>query len=121
MSPRALIHDKMFARLHEFYPITVTIQEATEPQDTYGAPKPRWTNKIGYVDLPCRLAPAGGEEVKRADQTYVVASHIIAIGAFYPGIDEKSRAVVGTQTFNILLVESDGQSESTRLAVELVD
>jgi len=110
----------MFARLGNFYPTTVTIQEATEPQDTYGAAAPSWADKAGYVDLDCRLAPSGGQEVKMPDQTYVVSTHTIAITGHYPGIDEKDRAIVGAETFDILLVESDGQSESTRLIAEIV-
>lgn len=117
---RALIHPGMLARLHEFYPVTVTIQAVKETQGTTGALRSLWTDKTGYVDLGCRLAPAGGKELKRPDETYVVATHVIAITGYYPGIDEKDRAVVGTQTFDILLVESDGQSESTRLLVDLV-
>lgn len=117
---RPLIHPSMFARLHEFYPATVTIQEVTEGQDTTGAITEAWANKVGYVDLDCRLAPAGGKELKRPDETYVVATHVIAISDYYPGIDEKDRAIIGPQTFDILLVESDGQSESTRLQVRIV-
>jgi len=111
----------MFARLHEFYPSTVTIQEYTEAQDSYGEPVKTWANKMGYVNLRCRLAPSGGQEVKLPNQTYVVTTHMIAIADYYPGIDETDRAVIGTQTFDILLVENDGQGESTRLAVEIVE
>ena len=117
---RPLIAPGMFARLYNFYPATVTIQEVSEPQDVYGATVPSWADRAGYVDLECRLAPSGGQEVKRTDQTYAVSTHTIAITGYYPGIDEKDRAVVGTETFDILLVESDGQSESTRLIAEIV-
>lgn len=118
---RPLIHPKLFDRLYSFYPSTVTIQEATEPQDTYGGYSQVWANKVGYVDLDCRLAPSGGQEVKRPDQTYVVSSHIIAIAGYYPGIDEKNRAIIGAQAFDILLVENDGQGDSTRLSVQIVE
>ena len=117
---RPLIAPEMFPRLYNFYPDTVTIQEVTEPQDVYGAPDPNWADKTDYVDLDCRLAPSGGQEVKLPDQTYAVSTHIIAITDYYPGIDEKDRAVIGAETFDILLVESDGQSESTRLVAEIV-
>jgi len=117
---RPLIAPGMLARLGSFYPVTVTIQAVTEPQDSYGDPDPTYANKVGYIGLPCRLAPSGGQEVKRPDQTYVVGTHTIAIAGYYAGIDEKDRAVVGTETFDILLVESDGQSESTRLIAEIV-
>lgn len=110
----------MFPRLFNFYPVTVTIQAVTEPQDSYGAAVPSWANRVGYVELECRLAPSGGTEVKLANQTYAVSTHIIAITGHYPGIDEKDRAIVGAETFDILLVESDGQSESTRLVAEIV-
>ena len=117
---RPLIAPAMFSRLFNFYPATVTIQAVAEPQDSYGAPDENWADRVGYIDLECRLAPSGGQEVKRTDQTYAVSTHIIAITGYYPGIDEKDRAVVGTETFDILLVESDGQSESTRLIAEIV-
>ena len=117
---RPLIAPGMFPRLYSFYPATVTIQEVAEPQNTYGEPVGNWADKTGYVDLDCRLAPSGGQEVKMSDQTYAVSTHIIAIPDHYPGIDEKDRAVIGPETFDILLVESDGQSESTRLITEIV-
>ena len=117
---RPLIAPAMFSRLFNFYPATVTIQAVAEPQDSYGAPADNWADRAGYVDLECRLAPSGGQEVKMADQTYAVSTHTIAITGYYPGIDEKDRAVVGVETFDILLVESDGQSESTRLIAEIV-
>ena len=117
---RPLIAPGMFARLGSFYPVTVTIQAVTEPQDSYGAAVPSWADRPGYVELECRLAPSGGQEVKRTDQTYAVSTHTIAIAGYYAGIDEKDRAVVGAETFDILLVESDGQSESTRLIAEIV-
>jgi len=110
----------MFPRLHEFYPVKVTIQVVTEPQDAYGAGVPSWANKPDYVELDCRLAPSGGTEVKLPNQTYAVSTHIIAITGHYPLIDEKDRAIIGAETFDILLVESDGQSESTRLVTEIV-
>jgi len=56
-----------------------------------------------------------------------VATHIISIAGFRPGIDEKDRAVVtsplprGVETFDILLVENDGQGDTTRLLAEIVD
>jgi len=111
----------MLVRLHEFYPVTVTIQEVTEGQGTMGEITSVWANKVGYVDLGCRLSPSGGKEVKKPDQTYVVATHIISIAGYYPGIDEKDRAVIGLQTFDILLVENDGQGDSTRLLAEIVE
>ena len=117
---RPLIAPGMFPRLFNFYPVTVTIQAVAEPQDTYGAGVPSWANRAGYIELECRLAPSGGQEVKRTDQTYAVSTHTIAITGYYPGIDEKDRAIVGAETFDILLVESDGQSESTRLIAEIV-
>ena len=117
---RPLIAPEMFTRLFNFYPDTVTIQAIAEPQDTYGGAVPSWADRVGYIDLDCRLAPSGGQEVKMSDETYAVSTHTIAISDYYPGIDEKDRAVVGTETFDILLVESDGQSESTRLIAEIV-
>ena len=117
---RPVVAPGMFPRLFSFYPVAVTIQAVTEPQDSYGAAVPSWADRAGYVELECRLAPSGGQEVKLPNQTYAVSTHIIAITGHYPLIDEKDRAVVGTETFDILLVESDGQSESTRLVAEIV-
>jgi len=119
----------MLVRLHEFYPVTVTIQAITEGQGTMGEiTTVSWNDRMGYVDLACRLSPAGGEgELKRPDQTYVVATHIISIAGFRPGIEEKDRAIVtsplprGIETFDILLVENDGQGDTTRLLAEIVD
>lgn len=117
---RPLIAPAMFGRLYNFYPSTVTIQEVTERQDTAGQMIGSWANKVGYVDLACRLAPADGKEIKLPNQTYVVATHTIAISGYYAGIDEKDRAVIDSVNYDILLVENDGQGESTRLSVEVV-
>lgn len=117
---RALIDSRLFGVLADFYPSTVTIQEATEGQGSYGEETLSWADKTGHVDLSCRLAPSGGREVKKADQTYVVATHVIAIAGSYPTIAEKDRAVIEGQNYDILLVENDGQERSTRLMVEVV-
>lgn len=117
---RPLIDPRMFSRLGSFYPSTVTIQENTPTQGTMGEEQDVWTNKVGYVDLSCHLAPSGGREVKRPDQTYVVSTHIIAIAGHYPGIEEVDQAIIDGQGYDILLVENDSLGDSTRLVTEIV-
>ena len=119
ISPR-LFSD--FSDLSDFYAHTCTIQEATMAYDTFGEEVPTWSDVVGLVDLACTIAPAGGNEVKAPDGTYVVASHAISImGDHFTSITEKMRVVVdGITTLDILLVTQDSQQETTHLDCRLL-
>lgn len=121
---RALIHPKMLEKLADFYPAMCTIQSYDdENQNTHGQPQPVYANLAGHVDIPCRIAPSPREksrEVKREDMTYSVITHDISLAGDYPNVTSKMRAVVGGVSYDILYPQTDGQSHTTRLLVEVV-
>jgi SPP1 family predicted phage head-tail adaptor len=110
----------MLRGLAAFYPSTCAIQERTDTRDALGQPIAEWADVSGMARIACRVAPAKGQEIKAQDQTYVKASHVIALAGHYAGINEAMRAVVGGQVYDILLVEHDGQGVTTRLQAEIV-
>lgn len=118
---KELIHSGMLAHLSRFYSSTVTIETyGAENPDTFGQPQPVWANFAGHVNLACAIAPSGGREVKRPDMTTAISTHIVSVAGYYPTIIPKMRAVIGGQTYDILTVEVDSRSETTRLMLEIV-
>ena len=119
-SSSPLIHPSLLARLWRFYPSTVTIQQYTAVQNTYGEEVKTWANLAGHIDLDCSKAAAGGREVKRPDGTIAVSPWRIAIAGIYASITPKMHAVLGGVTFDILDVQHDSQSKTTYLDCEVV-
>jgi head-tail adaptor len=120
MSEETLIHPKMLESLHRFFPSRCMIEEATVTVDEYRDEVSAWSARLGHEDIPCAMAAAGGQEVKRPDMTYVPATHRVTLAGHYPEITEKMRAVVDDITLDILLVEHDSHGQTTRLACEVV-
>jgi hypothetical protein len=111
----------MLARLADFYPSTVTIQQATENVDaTTGEVTTSWADYAGHVGLACSQGPSGGVEVKQSDQTYVVANWTIALRGYYPTITEKMQAVIDGTAYEILLVQNDSHAQMTRILTRKV-
>ena len=117
---KELISTLLFDALDRFYPDTVKIQAATLTQDTYGGTIETWADVIGLTALPCAIAPAEKGEVKRADSTIVIASHVISIAGYYNNITERHRAVVSSKNYDVLLVRLDSHQKMTSLAVQIV-
>jgi len=117
---KRLFHPKLLDNLGSFFNSTCTIQEYTETQDELGEPIKTWLDKADHIDIPCAIAPSGGQEVKRPDMTYVVSSHHLTLRGNYPAITEDMRAVVAGKTYDILLVEHDSRGLMTRLTVQVV-
>lgn len=115
-----IISSRMFRMLGKFYPDTCTIRESVEPQDSTGHPVPSWSDLADHKDLACRVSPIGGTERKTATQVYSIATHVIELTEAYPSIVTKMRAVVRGWTYDILLVERDGQGASSRLVTQVV-
>lgn len=117
---RALFDSRFLANLGDFFPLTVTIQEATSTQDSYGAAAKSWANKAGHVGIPCASQDPKGEEVKRPDMTYAVAGMKLILQGYYSGITTTMRAVCGGVTYDILAVQHDSQHVATTLLCEVV-
>ena len=114
----SLIHPKLLESLHDFFPSLCTIEASTDSYDDYGDEVKDWDPK--YEDIPCAIAAAGRNEVKRPDMTYVPATHRVTLAGYYPLITEKMQAVIGGLTLDILLVEHDSHQKTTRLSCEVV-
>lgn len=121
MTWQDLIHPRLLTDLFRFFASNCTIQRATQSADTYRSEVLTYANLAGHVSIPCIIAPTGGQEIKAPNMTYVVASHHVTLAGYYPNIREKDRAIIGTMTLDILIVECDSQAETTRLICQIVD
>lgn len=117
-----VIHPRMFDRLGLFYPARVTIQVASESADSTGQMIPAWANIPGCTALAARISPTGGQEKRLPEQIIGIATHMIELTAAHREIIIKNRAIDDRgKTFDIVSVETDGNSKTTRLGVrELV-
>ena len=119
--PRILIHPSMLASQSDFYRSRCTITTySAENRDTYGQPIPTWATLANHANLPCAFAPNSAIEAKRPDMTMAVNARIMSIAGYYPGITPKMRATVSGAVYDILSVEPDSHSKTTRLIVEVV-
>jgi len=117
----AIFHPNMLARLADFFPGLCTIQARVDTQDAVtGEVTNTWANLESHVDLPCTHGPSKGDEVKRADQTYVVSNYTLALAGDYPTINETMQAVVDGTAFEILLVQCDSHGMKTRILTRKV-
>lgn len=117
-----IIDPRMLTHLTNFYPSTVTIEEKHVRRGVHGEEIVDWEDKTGHVDLPARIGPTGGREVKLPDQTYAVATHTVGLRANYPTIDVEDKVVADDGTvYDILTIASDDQDASTYLYVEIVE
>lgn len=122
MQQHGIVHPSMLARIQpNFYPSLCTIQEANEEQDSVGQLIPDPINLTGHVDIPCRISPRSRREVRSEEQVYVNATHHVALGGYYPNIDETMLAVIDSVSYDIEGVEVDGNQKTTRLFVRLVE
>ena len=115
-----IVSSRMFEMLGKFYPDLCTIQENVEIQDSTGNPVASWSDLADHKDLGCRVSPIGGTERKTTTQVYSIATHVIELTETYPSIVTKMRAVVRGWTYDILLVERDGQEISSRLVTQVI-
>lgn len=113
------VHPKMLERNAVFFNATCTVERQTGgARDPFGEHQPSWQAVI--TDVPCRIAPSGGREVKQPNQTYAVSTHHIMLLGYYTEIDASMRALVDGKQYNIMLVEHDYERRTTRLTVEVV-
>ena len=117
-SIQPIMHERLLANLTAFYPSLCTIQEATYIVDTVGEPQPTWADFL--TDIPCRISPAGGNETKRSDETYEVATHVINLAGYYVTITVPMRAEIDGVLYDILSIEHDGNHFTTRLRAQVV-
>ena len=114
---RGIVDPRLMGALESHFPDRCTIQCLTETVDADGQVVKTWTDR--HADVPCNVMPRKGREIKRPNQTYVVANTSIALQDYCPDIVESDRAIVGSTTYDILLVESP-LNTMTRLSCEVV-
>ncbi len=106
----AFVDLRLMGALQSHFPSLCRVQYLTETVDADGQVVTTWKDR--HVDVPCNVASAAsrngsaGREIKRPNQTYVVANTSIALQGHYPDIKESDRAIVGGTTYDILLAES---------------
>jgi head-tail adaptor len=69
--------------------------------DDYGQPVKTWADV--YTDLPCRLSPSGGREIKK-DAEVVISDWTLHVAAGVT-ITERDRVTIGSDIFEVLLVQ----------------
>ena len=129
MRDHGIINPGMLAALEDnFYPETATIYTVTETQNAVGELVPSLGPVVGtYTDLPCRFVPAvlqagvgAGGEQRMKDQTRFIDLMTVSFNDYYPLITEEMVVVIDTVQYNIMLVDKDGQDQTSRLRVERV-
>lgn len=121
---RPVVDPRMLARLEAFFNTTCTIQQVTETRDGAGGVVETWANVTGLVSLPGRRAPVTTTrttEIKIESLTYTVNVQLIVIAGYYTTITPKMRVVCDGLTLDILSVEHDGYSKTTRLSCQIVE
>ena len=114
---RSIVDPRLMASLGSHFPSLCRVQYLTEDVDADGQATTAWKDR--HAAVPCNVMPLKGREIKRPNQTYVVANTSIALQGHYPDVKESDRAIVGGTTYDILLVESP-LSTMTRLSCEVV-
>ena len=129
MRDHGIINPGMLPALEDnFYPETATIHTVTETQDATGQLVPSLGPVVGtYTDLPCRFVPAvlaagvgSGGERRMIDETRLIDLMTVSFNDYYPLITEEMAVVIDTVQYDIMLVDKDGQDETSRLRVERV-
>lgn len=113
-----LIDPRLTTKLADFFPQSCTIKTSVVTQSTSG--REILTPADFITDIPCRIAPTAGKEIKKPDGTYTIGSHVIVLDDYYSTITTKMTAVINSITYDILAVEFDAEEETTRLPVQVV-
>lgn len=119
---RDIVSPRLFSKLANFFPSTVTIQAASEVRAASGQPTKTWAAVTGMTAISALLAPATGGENKTQSGIWTKVTHTIALAGYYPLITTKMRVrddATG-QVYDILLPMHDGLGTSTRLLCEVV-
>ena len=118
----ALVHPRWLSEITGLFPDKCRIQRPNNSNvrgDVIEAP---WADVAGLVDLDCRVSPADvGREVRGADQTYGVTTHIITLRGRYTNIEPHMRAVVNGIAYDIQGITGDGCGIMTRLSARVLE
>ena len=110
-----LIHPGLTAALtvSGHFGATGTVQVKTIT-NTKGNPSEAWANVAAMVDIPCAIAAATSDE-QRAMPAYAERTHRALLDGDYTIDPADHRFVSGGTNYDILGVDHDSQSATTRL------
>jgi len=114
---RRIVDPRLLSGLDAHFMNTCDIQYLVEDVDASGQITETWEAR--HTDIACNVTPLKGKEIRKPDQTYVIATTSIALQGLYTDIKESDRATVSEITYNILLVELI-LGVMTRLSCEVV-
>lgn len=111
----------------------VTMQQPTGAQTSTGAPLlsggdsgDGWNNVAGMINIPAMNAPQSesrltADQKKELEMVEGYQLRHLLLGGYYPAIQENSnwRAMVDGTAYDVLGVESDSQSQMTRLRLQI--
>jgi hypothetical protein len=118
-----LVHPGLAVALSPaFFPSLLTVQGATETRTPTGAVVTGWGDVAGLVDLPCRIAPQGGQESRTQQQVLTQDVQTCVTPVHLPDVTTKHQAVVDGNAYDIVSVDYDGQNPPrlTRLTLKVV-
>lgn len=118
---RPLVDSRLGKRLGpHFYDRVGTVQVATVTRGAAGSKDKAYSDDATRENLPCRISPVGGGELERSDQVLTIVTHRIALQEKHPSIVTGERFRVGSDLYDILLVQTDSADHATYLDVEVV-
>jgi len=123
MQQRGIVHPALLDRVQpNFYPSLCTIQELGTAQDEYGQETGEPVDLEDHINVPCRIAPVvAPSEQRSSQQVFVEGKYAVALNGYYPAIEEDMVAVVDGTIYDIEFVAHDGNQQTTRLNVRLVE
>ena len=126
---RQLLDPRLHQSLGEFWPDLATIQIIVTVADAANQPvvqSPITGSVLGMDAIPCRIGPMiqvrpTDEEVRDGKITDLILHRELKLSGYFPTITAHiMQAVVKGITYKIVGVESDSQSFSTRLRLEII-
>lgn len=104
---------------HHFYDRLATVQTPTTTRGTAGSRQVAYADDPARTELPARLSPVNGSEVKKDDQLLSRQTHRIG---FQEDVDltTTERVRIDDDFYDVLLVQPDSAQHTTYVDVEVV-
>lgn len=120
---RPLIDQRLYAKTMTHWPSLCDIQSISEVRsDSNQLIASNPVAVANMTQIPCSLAPLSitptDNEVRSGEISSGKVGRILKLNGFFPGITNTMQAVVDGVTYQIVGIEADSHSWSTRLKVE---
>ena len=119
----SMIHPRLLSErvgVGGLFPSLCTIQTPAATNIKGDIIKTPWADLAGHINLPCRISPVTGQEVRRDDMTYSTITHWLTLRGLYVTVLPHMRAVVDGIAHEIETVDGDGNSTMTRLGLRRI-